>query len=69
LQENYNLAHYLKPIDKGNLQRVIEEGSKDDGTDLHSLNAKVCGISRGDGKAVWFNITDPLYSNVYRIIH
>ena len=53
-QENYNLAHYLKPIDKGNLQRVIEEGSKDDGTDLHSLNAKVCGISRGDGKAVWF---------------
>lgn len=53
-QENVNLSHYLHPIDNGRLDRIINEGSKEDGTDLHSLNAKVCNVSRGDAKAIFF---------------
>jgi hypothetical protein len=52
--ENVVLSELLYPYDNGNLDRIINEGRKEDGTDLHSLNAKAMGISRGDGKAVWF---------------
>jgi len=55
-QENVNLAHYLKPIDNGNLENVIENGSKDNSTDLHSLNAIACGVSRSDSKAIFFGL-------------
>lgn len=53
-QENVNLSHYLYPIDGGNLDNVINLGTKEAGTDLHSLNAKVCGVSRDDAKALFF---------------
>jgi len=52
--ENVVLSELLYPYDNGNLDKIINEGDKDDGTDLHSLNAKACGVSRGDGKAIWF---------------
>ena len=53
-QENVNLAEMLYPYDNGRLDRIIASGSKDKGTDLHSLNAAACGISRGDAKPLWF---------------
>ena len=53
-QENVNLAEMLYKYDGGRLDRIIASGSKDDGTDLHSLNAKACGISRSDAKPLWF---------------
>ena len=53
-QENVNLAEMLYPYDKGRLAEIIASGDKDKGTDLHSLNAKACGISRGDAKPLWF---------------
>jgi len=53
-QENVNLAEMLYPYDNGRLADIIASGSKDDGTDLHSLNAKACGISRNDAKPLWF---------------
>ena len=56
-QENVNLSELLIPYDNGNLDNVINNGSKDDGTDLHSLNAKACGVSRGDAKAIFFGLT------------
>ena len=53
-QENVNLAEMLYKYDDGRLDKIIASGSKDKGTDLHSLNAKACGISRGDAKPLWF---------------
>lgn len=53
-QENVNLAEMLYPYDNGRLDEIISAGDKDKGTDLHSLNAKACGISRGDAKPLWF---------------
>lgn len=53
-QENVNLAEMLYPYDGGRLDRIIASGDKDKGTDLHSLNAKACNISRTDAKPLWF---------------
>lgn len=53
-QENINLAESLYPFDNGALWNIIQHGSKSDGTDLHSINAKYCGISRSDAKPLWF---------------
>ena len=53
-QENVNLAEMLYDYDDGRLDKIIASGDKDAGTDLHSLNAKACGISRGDAKPLWF---------------
>ena len=53
-QENVNLAEMLYPYDNGRLADIIASGDKDAGTDLHSLNAKACGISRSDAKPLWF---------------
>ncbi len=44
----------LYKYDGGRLDRIIASGDKDKGTDLHSLNAKACGISRSDAKPLWF---------------
>lgn len=53
-QENVNLAEALYPFDNGRLNEIITAGDKDLGTDLHSLNAKSCGVSRTDAKPLWF---------------
>ena len=47
------LAHYLARYDDGEYIKVILEGKKEDGTDVHSLNAKILGLSRNDAKT-WF---------------
>ena len=52
--ENVVLSEGLYTYGEGELDKIINDGDKDKGTDLHSLNAKVCGVSRGDGKALWF---------------
>ena len=53
-QENVNLAEMLYKYDNGRLDEIIAQGSKDKGTDLHSLNAKACNVSRVDAKPLWF---------------
>jgi hypothetical protein len=53
-QENVNLAEMLYKYDGGRLNEIIASGDKGKGTDLHSLNAKSCGISRDDAKPLWF---------------
>ena len=50
----------LYKYDDGRLDKIISAGDKDKGTDLHSLNAKACGISRGDAKPLWLNKPDHL---------
>jgi len=47
----------LFPYDNGRLYDIIASGDKDKGTDLHSLNAKSCGVSRDDAKPLWFNMS------------
>lgn len=56
-QENLNMAELLYPYDGGKLYDIITNGKKEDGTDLHSLNAKALGVSRDDGKGIWFGFT------------
>ena len=56
-QENVNLAEALYPFDNGRLNEIIISGDKDKGTDLHSLNAKACNVSRSDAKPLWFGLT------------
>jgi len=53
-QENVNLAEALYEFDGGRLDHIINSGDKDKGTDLHSLNAKACNVSRSDSKPLWF---------------
>lgn len=53
-QENVNLAEALYEFDNGRLDTIISSGDKDLGTDLHSINAKACNVSRSDSKPLWF---------------
>jgi len=53
-QENINLAEMLYSYDNGRLDKIIASGDKEKGTDLHSLNAKACKVSRSDAKPLWF---------------
>lgn len=47
------LAHYLMPFDDGAFLKSVTQGKKEDGTDPHSINAKILGLSRDDAKT-WF---------------
>lgn len=47
------LAHFMARYDNGAFIDVILNGSKKDGTDVHSMNAKALGMSRDDAKT-WF---------------
>ena len=38
-------AHFMYLWDKGEFVKIILEGNKDDGTDIHSINAKALGLS------------------------
>ena len=42
------LAHYLKPYDGGAFERMVLEGSKEDGTDVHSVNQRTVGLYKRD---------------------
>jgi DNA polymerase I len=44
------LAHYMARYDGGAYAKALLEGSKDDGTDIHSMNAKALDLSRDDAK-------------------
>lgn len=49
------LGHYLAPSDGGAYIKVILEGSKDDGTDLHSRNRDAVGLnSRNNAKTIFY---------------
>ena len=56
-QENVNLAEALFPFDNGRLNTINTSGDKDKGTDLHSINARACNVSRSDAKPLWFGLT------------
>ncbi len=47
------LAHYLTPYDNGAFAKSVLEGRKEDGTDIHSINAKALGVDRDSAKT-WF---------------
>jgi len=53
-QENVVLAELLLPYDGGRLRDIIVAGDKSNGTDLHSINAKACNVTRGQSKPLWF---------------
>jgi len=48
------LAHYMAKYDGGAFIKVILEGNKADGTDIHSLNAKALGCSRTTAKKFFY---------------
>ena len=47
------LGHFMEPFDNGEFIKVFKEGDKKKGTDQHSVNAKILGLSRDDAKT-WF---------------
>lgn len=47
------LAGYMAAFDGGDYIRTVLEGKKEDGTDMHSINARILGCSREVAK-VWF---------------
>jgi DNA polymerase I-like protein with 3'-5' exonuclease and polymerase domains len=47
------LGHYMEPFDNGDFIQVFKEGDKSIGTDQHSVNAGILGLSRNDAKT-WF---------------
>jgi len=50
-QELCCLAHYMYPYDKGAYGKVVVEGKKEDGTDVHTVNQKAAGLpSRANAK-------------------
>jgi DNA polymerase III epsilon subunit-like protein len=48
------LAHYLAKYDNGAFTKTVLEGKKEDGTDIHSLNAKALGGIPRDTAKTWF---------------
>jgi hypothetical protein len=46
-------GHYLARYDEGHFIEVLLEGDKSQGTDRHSLNADILGLSRDDAKT-WY---------------
>ena len=47
------LAHYLAAFDGGAFTEAVVKGRKDDGTDPHSINARLLGLDRDTAKT-WF---------------
>ena len=47
------LGHFLAPFDGGAYADMVINGKKEDGTDVHTVNAKVLKCSRDDAKT-WF---------------
>jgi len=73
------LAHFMAKYDDGAYIKVILEGKKSEGTDVHSLNAKALGCSRDTAKVFFYAflygggdlklgsilIIDPAYADVH----
>jgi len=47
------LGHFMAPFDDGEFVKVFKSGDKKKGTDQHSINAAILGLSRDDAKT-WF---------------
>lgn len=48
------LAHYLAPYDGGTYAKAVVSGTKEDGTDVHTINMKALGITSRDIAKTWF---------------
>jgi DNA polymerase-1 len=48
------LAHYMARYDGGQYGRAAVEGTKEEGTDVHTLNMRALGISSRDDAKTWF---------------
>jgi len=48
------LAHFLARFDGGAYVRTVLEGSKADGTDMHSRNRDAVGLTKRDTAKTWF---------------
>ena len=42
------LAHYMASFDSGNYARIVDQGEKEKGTDVHTLNQKAAGLPTRD---------------------
>ncbi len=42
------LAHYLAPYDQGRYVEIVNNGNKDDGTDIHTMNQKAADLETRD---------------------
>lgn len=52
------LGHYLYPYDNGEFAKAVSEGSKDDGTDIHTLNQKRVGLPTRDSAKTFIYATN-----------
>jgi DNA polymerase I-like protein with 3'-5' exonuclease and polymerase domains len=52
--EARNLGHYMAWYDDGAYAKVIVEGRKEDGTEIHSVNMRALGIASRDDAKTWF---------------
>lgn len=52
--EARNLAHFMFPFDKGAYVQTVTAGTKEEGTDVHSVNMKALGITSRDDAKTWF---------------
>lgn len=50
------LAHYMAKWDDGEYGRILLSGSKEEGTDVHSVNSRILGIPRdgADSAKTWY---------------
>ena len=53
-----DLAGYMARFDGGSYVKTVLEGKKEDGTDMHTLNAKALGCDRNTAKT-WFSTGTP----------
>lgn len=47
------LAHYMARFDGGAYVKTVVEGSKDDGTDVHTVNQRFIGLNSRDAAKTW----------------
>lgn len=47
------LAHYMARFDAGAYVKTVVEGSKDDGTDVHTVNQRFIGLNSRDSAKTW----------------
>ena len=52
--EARNLAHYMALYDGGAYVKTVTEGTKEEGTEIHSVNMRALGIDSRDDAKTWF---------------
>lgn len=52
--EARNLAHYMAPYDGGAYVLTVTKGTKEEGTDVHTVNMRALGITSRDDAKTWF---------------